>query len=109
MDDPIVRARRVADKALVVDVLTMNANRRNQFSIPRDILLIRFRWVFCRFAHLHRCLWQGMRGTLDDLPDTFEETHTHVGREIGNQNWECHTDYSSALQWRPVHFVSRNS
>jgi hypothetical protein len=30
-----------------------------------------------------------MRRTLDDLPDTFEETHTHVGREIGNQNWDC--------------------
>ena len=45
-------------------------------------LLYRFRWVFCQLAVLQHCLASSIRQTLDQLPQTLDETYARVLSQI---------------------------
>ena len=46
----------------------------------------RFRWVFCQLETLRYCLPPSVRHTLDELPETLDETYERVLREIKKPN-----------------------
>ena len=46
----------------------------------------RFRWVFCQLETLRYCLPPSVRHTLDELPDTLDETYERVLKEIKKPN-----------------------
>ena len=46
----------------------------------------RFRWVFCQLKTLRYCLPPSVRYTLDELPETLDETYERVLREIKKPN-----------------------
>ena len=45
-------------------------------------MLIRFRWVFCQLETLRYCLPQSVRRTLNELPESLDETYERVVLEI---------------------------
>ena len=45
-------------------------------------LLNRFRWVFCQLEVLQDCLPSSVRRTLDELPESLDETYERILREI---------------------------
>ena len=46
----------------------------------------RFRWVFCQLEVLRHCLPPSVRHTLDELPETLDETYERVLKEIKKPN-----------------------
>ena len=46
----------------------------------------RFRWVFCQLETLRHCLPPSVRHTLDELPETLDETYGRVLKEIKKPN-----------------------
>ena len=48
--------------------------------------LTRFRWVFCQLETLRQCLPQSVRRTLNELPESLEETYERVIMEIKRAN-----------------------
>jgi ankyrin repeat protein len=46
------------------------------------IISTRFRWVFCQLAVLQHCLTASLRETLDQLPETLDETYARVLSQI---------------------------
>ena len=46
----------------------------------------RFRWVFCQLETLRYCLPPSVRHTLDELPETLDETYERVLKEIKKPN-----------------------
>ena len=48
--------------------------------------LIRFRWVFCQLETLRQCLPQSVRRTLNELPESLDETYERVMMEIKRSN-----------------------
>ena len=50
------------------------------------MLLYRFRWVYCQLERLRHCLPPSVRGILDDLPDTLDETYERVLKDINKAN-----------------------
>ena len=46
----------------------------------------RFRWIFCQLENLRHCLPPSVRGTLDELPDSLDETYERVLKEIKKPN-----------------------
>ena len=46
----------------------------------------RFRWVFCQLETLRHCLPPSVRQTLDELPETLDETYERVLKEIKKPN-----------------------
>ena len=52
--------------------------------------LDRFRWVFCQLETLRYCLPQSVRHTLDELPESLDETYERVMMEIKRAN-QSHT------------------
>ena len=46
------------------------------------LILYRFRWVFCQLAVLQHCLAPSIRQTLDQLPQTLDETYARVLSQI---------------------------
>src|SRR5229473_917311 len=46
----------------------------------------RFRWVFCQLEILRHCLPSSVRHTLDELPESLDETYERVLREIKKPN-----------------------
>ncbi len=49
-------------------------------------LLNRFRWAFCQLECLRHCFPSSVRHTLDDLPESLDETYERVLRAIKKQN-----------------------
>jgi Ankyrin repeats (3 copies) len=49
-------------------------------------LSIRFRWIFCQLETLRHCLPPSVRRTLDELPESLDETYERVLREIKKPN-----------------------
>ena len=49
-------------------------------------LSIRFRWIFCQLETLRYCLPPSVRRTLDELPESLDETYERVLREIKKPN-----------------------
>ena len=52
------------------------------------MLLNRFRWVYCQLETLRRCLPPSIRRTLEELPESLDETYERVLREIKRPNRE---------------------
>src|SRR6266849_8402503 len=48
----------------------------------------RFRWVYCQLEALRRCLPSRVRGTLEELPETLDETYERVLKDINKANRE---------------------
>jgi ankyrin repeat protein len=48
----------------------------------------RFRWVYCQLEALRHCLPPSVRGILEALPDTLDETYERVLKEINKANRE---------------------
>ena len=46
----------------------------------------RFRWIFCQLEVLRYCLPPSVRHTLDELPETLDETYERVLKEIRKPN-----------------------
>src|SRR6266404_5414280 len=59
----------------------------------------RFRWVFCQLETLRQCLPQCVRRTLNELPETLDETYERVMMEIKRTN-QAHV--YRMLQWLAV-------
>ena len=49
-------------------------------------LLHRFRWVFCQLEVLRHCFPANLRGTLEELPKSLDETYKRILNEINNAN-----------------------
>ena len=49
-------------------------------------MLNRFRWVYCQLERLRHCLPPSVRGILDDLPDTLDETYERVLKDFNKAN-----------------------
>jgi hypothetical protein len=49
-------------------------------------ILNRFRWVFCQLEILRDCLPPSVRRTLDELPESLDETYERVLKEIKKPN-----------------------
>ena len=58
-------------------------NLFDMFSYP---LLCRFRWVFCQLEVLRHCLPASIRQTLDQLPESLDETYLRVLSQIPQAN-----------------------
>jgi hypothetical protein len=52
--------------------------------------LYRFRWVFCQLETLRYCLPQSVRRTLNELPESLDETYERMMMEIKRAN-QSHT------------------
>ncbi|KAI0292485.1 hypothetical protein B0F90DRAFT_1671154 [Multifurca ochricompacta] len=48
-----------------------------------------FRWAFCRLDQLRRCLPRGIRGTLDEFPETMEYGYERILLDIDEKKWEA--------------------
>jgi hypothetical protein len=49
----------------------------------------RFRWIFCQLETLRHCLPWAVRDTLDDLPESLDETYARILKEIKTPNRRC--------------------
>ena len=58
----------------------------------RDKFLImyrpRFRWVFCQLETLRRSVQRNLRGILERLPKTLDETYERILKDINEDNRE---------------------
>ncbi len=85
-----MRRWRDEDKALVITSLTDRADGMYVYHCPCYwyvlTLSYRFRWVYCQLERLRHCLPPSVRGILDDLPDTLDETYERVLRDINKAN-----------------------
>jgi hypothetical protein len=48
----------------------------------------RFRWVYCQIVYLRGSLPGRIRHTLDELPETLDETYDRILRDMDKANWE---------------------
>ncbi|KAF8494849.1 hypothetical protein F5888DRAFT_1947553 [Russula emetica] len=71
--EPIMRRWKAEDKELVVEVLSERADGM-------------FRWIFCQLEILRHCLPPSVRRTLDELPESLDETYERVIKEIKKPN-----------------------
>ena len=61
----------------------------NRFTLVIVVeILNRFRWVFCQLEVLRDCLPPSVRRTLDELPESLDETYERVLKEIKKPNRE---------------------
>jgi hypothetical protein len=56
-------------------------------------LSTRFRWVFCQLEILRHCLPWAVRRTLEELPESLDETYARILKEITSPN----RDYACRL------------
>ena len=65
----------------------------------------RFRWVYCQLVYLRGCLPGRIRRTLEELPETLDETYARTLKEIDKKNWEyAHRLFQCvAAASRPLH------
>ncbi|KAF8476562.1 hypothetical protein DFH94DRAFT_803602, partial [Russula ochroleuca] len=71
--EQIMRRWRTEDKELVIETLSERADGM-------------FRWAFCQLEALRYCLPPSVRRTLDELPESLDETYERVLREIKKPN-----------------------
>ncbi|KAH9044054.1 hypothetical protein EDB83DRAFT_1575851 [Lactarius deliciosus] len=71
--ETMMKRWRGEDKKMVVDALSEKADGM-------------FRWVFCQLETLRQCLPQCVRRTLNELPETLDETYERVMMEIKKTN-----------------------
>ncbi|KAH9969700.1 hypothetical protein BC827DRAFT_1380657 [Russula dissimulans] len=73
--DTKIRRWREEDKRFVIETLSERANGM-------------FRWVYCQLEALRHCLPPSVRGILDELPETLDETYERILRDINKANRE---------------------
>jgi ankyrin repeat protein len=58
--------------------------------VPRYVLILwnRFRWAYCQLEALRHCLPASVPRTLEEIPETLDETYERVLREINKANRE---------------------
>jgi hypothetical protein len=69
------------------------------------MLKCRFRWVYCQFALLRKCIsTKDIQRVLNKLPKSLEETYTRILEEIDDDNWKyAHTIFQCvAAAVRPL-------
>ncbi|KAI9436579.1 hypothetical protein H4582DRAFT_1816479 [Lactarius indigo] len=71
--ETMMKKWREGDKKMVVDALSEKADGM-------------FRWVFCQLETLRQCLPQSVRRTLNELPESLDETYERVMTEIKKAN-----------------------
>ncbi|KAH9073600.1 hypothetical protein EDB83DRAFT_2260404, partial [Lactarius deliciosus] len=71
--ETMMKKWREVDKKMVVDALSEKADGM-------------FRWVFCQLETLRQCLPQSVRRTLNELPESLDETYERVMMEIKKAN-----------------------
>ncbi|KAI9436589.1 hypothetical protein H4582DRAFT_2129846 [Lactarius indigo] len=71
--ETMMKKWREGDKNMVVDALSEKADGM-------------FRWVFCQLETLRQCLPQSVRRTLNELPESLDETYERVMMEIKKAN-----------------------
>ncbi|KAF8474426.1 hypothetical protein DFH94DRAFT_129537 [Russula ochroleuca] len=71
--EQIMRRWRMEDKELVIETLSERADGM-------------FRWAFCQLEALRYCLPPSVRRTLDELPESLDETYERVLKEIKKPN-----------------------
>ncbi|KAI0268985.1 hypothetical protein BGY98DRAFT_318993 [Russula aff. rugulosa BPL654] len=73
--DRMIQRWRDEEKILVINTLSERANGM-------------FRWVYCQLETLRQCLPPSVRRTLDELPETLDETYGQVLKTIKKVNRE---------------------
>ncbi|KAF8487161.1 hypothetical protein DFH94DRAFT_641656, partial [Russula ochroleuca] len=71
--EQIMKRWRMEDKELVIETLSERADGM-------------FRWAFCQLEILRHCLPPSVRRTLDELPESLDETYERVLKEIKKPN-----------------------
>ncbi|KAI9436583.1 hypothetical protein H4582DRAFT_398855 [Lactarius indigo] len=71
--ETMMKKWREGDKKMVVEALSEKADGM-------------FRWVFCQLETLRQCLPQSVRRTLNELPESLDETYERVMMEIKKAN-----------------------
>ncbi|KAH9035899.1 hypothetical protein EDB85DRAFT_2112675 [Lactarius pseudohatsudake] len=71
--ETMMKKWREGDKKMVVEALSEKADGM-------------FRWVFCQLDTLRQCLPQSVRRTLNELPESLDETYERVMMEIKKAN-----------------------
>jgi len=71
--DTKMRRWREEDKRLVIETLSERADGM-------------FRWVYCQLEALRHCLPPSVRGILDKLPETLDETYERILKDINKAN-----------------------
>ena len=68
------------------------------------LISYRFRWVFCQLAVLQHCLASSIRQTLDQLPQTLDDTYMRVLSQIpqGSQDHAHHMLQCLMVAIRPL-------
>ena len=89
--EQIMRRWKKDDKELVIKVLTERAdgmlvNRSPLVMLVEDLNCDRFRWAFCQLESLRHCFPPSVRRTLDELPESLDETYERVLKGIKKQN-----------------------
>jgi hypothetical protein len=87
--EQIMRRWRTEIKNLVVKTLSDRAEGRFVNCFTLGILVEsfnRFRWAFCQLEILRQCLPPSVKRTLDELPETLDETYECILKEIGKPN-----------------------
>ena len=82
---------REEDRNVVIETLSERADGMYGFFLlvlmsSHISYFYRFRWVYCQLEALRHCLPPSVRGILEALPDTLDETYERVLREINKAN-----------------------
>ena len=64
----------------------------------------RFQWVFCQLEILRHCLPWAVRRTLEELPESLDETYTRILQDIkrSNRDYACHLLQCLVAAIRPL-------
>ena len=62
--------------------------RRPPACLDKFLYSHRYRWVYCQLEALRHCLPPSVRGILEELPETLDETYARVSRDINKANRE---------------------
>ncbi|KAH9040448.1 hypothetical protein EDB85DRAFT_1886960 [Lactarius pseudohatsudake] len=71
--DTMMRRWRAEERDMVVGTLSAKADGM-------------FRWVFCQLEALRHCLAPSLRHTLEELPESLDETYERILKEINKAN-----------------------
>jgi len=88
-------------KELVIDTLTKKGGRMYVIvvltpSIPFSCVDFRFRWAYCQLETLRQCPLRYISSTLDELPETLDETYERILQGIPKK---MRKDAHRMFQW----------
>jgi len=88
-------------KELVIDALTKKGSRMYVIVVPTPSITFscvdfRFRWAYCQLETLRHCPLRYISSTLDELPETLDETYERILQGIPKK---MRTDAHRIFQW----------